>query len=175
MFDASREDQPTQEIAQVIGQNDQTQPHLIRDKALAGESCPVQRILAFLDPLLDGATPIVKVNHPWSLRALETDSRKEFAAMPRDLGNHPSRPVPTGGLIAEIGKPDDGFSGWTTHWPGQQVFNLFLKHLVGGKPDGIQKAFLLQVLINLRLGEGGIPPKVFADFLLLLASHDWFQ
>ena len=67
MFDASREDQPPQEIAQVIGQNEQTQPHLIRDKALAGESCPVQRILAFLDPLLDGATPIVKVNQPWRL------------------------------------------------------------------------------------------------------------
>ena len=61
--------------------------------------------------------------------------------MPLDLGNHPTRPVPTGRLIFEIGKPNDGFSGWAPHRSGQQVSNLGLKHLVGGKPDGIQKAF----------------------------------
>ena len=83
--------------------------------------------------------------------------------MPLDLGNHPTRPVPTDGLIFEISKPNDGLSGWTTHRSGQQVFDLFLKHLVGGKPDGIQKALLLQVFINLWLGEGGVTTKVFAD------------
>ena len=52
MFDSSGKDQMPQKIAQVIGQNKQTQPHLIRDKMLAGQSRPVQGILAFLDPLL---------------------------------------------------------------------------------------------------------------------------
>ena len=104
------------------GQDKQGQPHLIRDKALAGQPGPVQGILAFLDPLLGRATSIVKVNQPGGLRAHighdETDSRKEFAAMPLHLGNDPTRPVPTGGWIAEIGKPDDGLSGWATHGPG---------------------------------------------------------
>ena len=71
---------------------------------------------AFLDPLLGRATSIVKVNQPGGLCAQmghdETDSRKEFPAMPLHLGNDPTRPVPTGGWIAEIGKPDDGLSGW---------------------------------------------------------------
>ena len=162
MFDSSGKDQVSQKIAQVVGQNKQSQHHLIRDKALAGQPRPVQGILAFLDPLLGPAATVVKVNHPLGSCAPvgqdETDSRKEFAAMPLDLGNHPTRPVPTGRLIFEIGKPNDGFSGWAPHRSGQQVFNLRLKHLVGGKPEGIQKALLLQVFINLRLGEGGITP-----------------
>ena len=178
MFDSSGKDQTPQKIAQVIGQNKQSQPHLIRDKLLAGQSRPVQGILAFLDPLLGGAATVVKVNRALGSCAHigydETDSRKKFAAMPLDLGNHPASPVPTGGLIVEIGKPNEGFSGWTTNRPGQQVSDLGLKHLVGRKPDGIQISLLLQVFINLWLGEGGITPKVFAHLFLLVPSHDWF-
>ena len=158
MFDSSGKDQTAQKIAQVVGQNKQSQPHLIRDKALAGQPRPVQGILAFLDPLLGPAATVVKVNHPLGSCAPvgqdETDSRKEFAAMPLDLGNHPTRPVPTGGLVFEIGKPNDGFSGWAPHRSGQQVFDLFLKHLVGGKPDGIQ-TWIVTVPRGLRAGPGG--------------------
>ena len=179
VFDASRKDQPPEKIAQVVGQNKESLPHLIRDKSLAGQPSPVQGVLAFLDPLLGHTASVVKVNHAWGLCAHighnETDSRIEFALMPFDLGDDPTRTVPTGGLIFEVGKPDDGLSGWTTHRPGQQVFNLLLKDIVCGKPDGIQKALLLQVFINPRLGKGGIPTKVFAEFLLLVASHDRFQ
>ena len=68
-------------------------------------------MLAFLDPLLGRATTVVKVNHALGSCAPighdETDSRKEFAAMPLDLGNHPTRPLPTGGLILEVGKPNN--------------------------------------------------------------------
>ena len=67
-------------------QNKQTQPHLMRDKALAEQPRPVQGILAFLDPLLGPAATVVTVNHPLGSCAPvgqdETDSRKEFAAMP---------------------------------------------------------------------------------------------
>ncbi len=64
MFDSSGKDQASQKIAQVVGQNKQSQPHLIRDKVLAGQASPVQGILAFLDPLLGPAATVVKVNHP---------------------------------------------------------------------------------------------------------------
>ncbi len=64
MFDSSGKDQASQKIAQVVGQNKQSQPHLIRDKALAGQPRPVQGILAFLDPLLGRAATVVKVNPP---------------------------------------------------------------------------------------------------------------
>ena len=65
MFDSSGKDQTPQKIAQVVGQNKQSQPHLIRDKALAGQPRPVQGILAFLDPLLGRAATVVKVNLRW--------------------------------------------------------------------------------------------------------------
>ena len=91
MVDPSGKDETPQEVAQVVGQNKESQPHLIPDKALAGQPRPVQGVLAFLDPLLGGAAPVVKVNHPWSLCAPmghnETNSRKEFAAMPNDRNN----------------------------------------------------------------------------------------
>ena len=52
MVEPSGKDQPPQKIAQVVGQNKQSQSHLIRDKALSGQLPPVQGVLAFLDPLL---------------------------------------------------------------------------------------------------------------------------
>ncbi len=86
MFDSSGKDQTPQKITQVVGQNKQSQPHLIRDKMLAGQSRPVQRILAFLDPLLGRATTVVKVNHALGSCAHighgETDPRKKFVSMP---------------------------------------------------------------------------------------------
>ncbi len=98
VFDFLRKDQTSQEVAQVVGQNKESQPHLVRDKTLAGQSRPVQGVLAFLDPLLGGAASIVKVHHPWSLCTHigdnETDPRKEFALMPLNLGNHPTSPGP---------------------------------------------------------------------------------
>jgi len=60
MFDSSGKDQRPQKIAQVVSQNKQSQPHLIRDKMWAGHSRPVQGILAFLDPLLGGAATVRK-------------------------------------------------------------------------------------------------------------------
>ena len=97
MFDSSGKDQTSQKSAQVVGQNKQSQPHLIRDKMLAGQPRPVQGILAFLDPLLGRAATVVKVNHPWGSCAPigqdETDSRKEFAAKPSPLGSAISCPL----------------------------------------------------------------------------------
>jgi hypothetical protein len=42
--------QPPQQVSQVVGQDAQGQPHLIRHEAVAGEPGPVRGILALLDP-----------------------------------------------------------------------------------------------------------------------------
>ncbi|GAB5512212.1 MAG: hypothetical protein Rhims3KO_36130 [Hyphomicrobiales bacterium] len=38
--------------------------------------------------------------------------------------------------------------------------DLSLEHAVGGKPNGVAEPFGLQLLVDLRRGEGGIAPKV---------------
>ena len=47
-----RQRQPTQEVAQVVGQYEQLQPHLVVIELVARQTRPVQRVLALLDPLL---------------------------------------------------------------------------------------------------------------------------
>jgi len=47
----SRQGQPTQEIAQVIGQDKKLKTNLIIYKVVTGTACPVHRVFAFLDPL----------------------------------------------------------------------------------------------------------------------------
>jgi len=59
VFDSSGKDQTSQKSAQVVGQNKQSQPHLIRGKMLAGQPLSVQGILTFLDPLLGRAANVV--------------------------------------------------------------------------------------------------------------------
>ena len=50
---APRQRQATQEVAQVIRQHVQLQPHLVGIEAVTRQPCPAHRVLAFLDPLLD--------------------------------------------------------------------------------------------------------------------------
>ena len=49
------------------------------------------------------------------------------------------------------------------HRPGQQMVDLPIEHLVTRRADGIEEPLLLQVLVHLRAGEGGIRPQVSAQ------------
>src|SRR5437016_5257064 len=51
-LDGDGQDQPAQQIAEVIGDHPEEQPHLVGPEAVAGEPGPVGGFLAFLDPLL---------------------------------------------------------------------------------------------------------------------------
>ena len=75
-------------------------------------------------------------------------------------GNHPTRPVPTGRLIFEISKPSRRVFWVGAPQVGSAGVRSFLE-APGWKPDGIQKALLLQVFINLWLGEGGMHPAKY--------------
>jgi len=59
-----------QEIAQVVGQHEQLQPHLIIHKVMTGQPCPFDGVLAFLDPLFRRATLIVELHYPFSWAGL---------------------------------------------------------------------------------------------------------
>ena len=55
------------------------------------------------------------------------------------------------------------------------MLDLFLQDIVGGEPDGVEAAMLLQVLVHPRAGEGGVRPEVPAHPSPLIADHDGLQ
>ncbi len=73
--------------------------------AMAGQTCPVDRLLAFFDPLLRRASSIVELRHPRSRPRQvgddETDARVQLAGIPLDLGYHSAGLAPGRGLVAE--------------------------------------------------------------------------
>jgi hypothetical protein len=55
------------------------------------------------------------------------------------------------------------------------MLNFLLQHIVAGKPDGIVEATPLQVLVEIRAGEGGIGPEVPPHPCPLIAGHEGLQ
>ena len=75
--------QPAEEIAQVVPQDEEKEPHLVAHEPVTGKACPVQGVLAFPDPLLGCASLVVEVHDPLGssrqVRDNESDAREEFA------------------------------------------------------------------------------------------------
>ena len=76
-LDGDRQDQPTQEVAEVVRDNAQEQPHLIRSEAVTGEPRPVGGFLAFLDPLLRRA-PLVVEADDGAIRSVEGGDNEAY-------------------------------------------------------------------------------------------------
>ena len=62
VLDGQRQGQPTEQIAEVIGDDSQEQADLVRAEAVAGETRPMGRGLALLDPLLRRPAPVIEVD-----------------------------------------------------------------------------------------------------------------
>jgi hypothetical protein len=54
-LDRGGQPQPTQQIAEVVGDDGEEKPHIVRPEAVTGEASPVGRGLSFLDPLFGSA------------------------------------------------------------------------------------------------------------------------
>jgi len=54
--------QPPQQVAEVIGDDAEEQPHLVGPEPMTGEPGPVSRRLAFLDPLLRRPALVVEAD-----------------------------------------------------------------------------------------------------------------
>lgn len=89
--------------------------------------------------------------------------RSEQPLRDRDLG-HLEDHIPR--VVHHLG-PDHGTC--------QQRLNFALEHAVGGKANGVKVALLLQVLVDLRPGEGGVAPKEAADLLPAVSPDDRLQ
>jgi len=168
--------QPPQEVTQVIGQGEELQPHLVGHKPMTRQPRSLQRVLPLLHPLLGSPSSMVKVHDSLRLGPKIGDEKaypgKELSLVPFHFRDHPPGTLSARRLVPEVVIPDDGLLWWSPRRPLQQGLNLLLQHLITGKPDGIEEAMFLQVLIDLRAGKSSIGPKVQADPSSLIASHD---
>jgi len=57
-----RKSEAPEEVAQVVGQDEQGQPHLVGDEARTGEARPGKSVFTLLDPLL-AISPLVVETH----------------------------------------------------------------------------------------------------------------
>ena len=131
---------------------------------MAGQPSPVQGVLALFDPLLGSAPPIVEMHYPFRasrhVRDDEAHPREQLTLVPFHLGHHSPSTVPAPGLIPKVVVSDHWTLRRPAHRPPEQRGDPPLQHLVAGEPYSVKDLLLLEVLIDIRFGEGGIGPKV---------------
>src|SRR6516164_638896 len=115
-----RRRQRAQEIAEVVSERMKLEPHGVGRERPARQPCPLDRALAFLDPLFARPALIVEDDDPlgWArqVRDDETDARIKLAGMPFDFGDHPARLGPASPLIGEIGIEPTHLVRWSSDW-----------------------------------------------------------
>src|SRR5262249_44774881 len=103
--DGDRQHQPTQQVAEVVGDDAEQQPHLVGPAGVAGEPGPVGRGLALLDPLLGRSALVVEADDgsvpPGQGGDDEADPREQLTEMMLDLGDHAPWTLPGSGLVIE--------------------------------------------------------------------------
>ena len=109
-LDGEGQDQPAQEIAEVVGDNPEEQADLIGPEPVTGESGPVGGGFALLDPLLRLPTSAVEADdgavRPGQGGHDEADAWEQLAEVMLDLRDHAARTVPGGGLVLEAAVAD---------------------------------------------------------------------
>lgn len=73
----NRKGEATQEVTEVICQDEEGQPHLVGDEAAAGEARPGQGILAFFDVLLTEPSLIVEADNAFRFGAQVGDDESD--------------------------------------------------------------------------------------------------
>src|SRR5271170_7195756 len=93
-----RRRQRPHEVAKVVGKSMKLEANRVGGKGTARQASPLDRALAFLDPLLRSAAVIVESDDAlgWSCQVGhdEADARVQLARMPLDLGHHSAGLVP---------------------------------------------------------------------------------
>jgi hypothetical protein len=82
--------------------------------------------------------------------------------MPFDLGNHPARLVPASGLIGEVRVRSAHVIGRATNRTLEQIADPLLKDAVRRKSNGVFDPLGFEVLVNFRIREARVRPKIDA-------------
>jgi hypothetical protein len=95
---------------------------------MAGEPCPVGGRLAFLDPLLCGASLVVETDdglvRPGQRGDDEAHAGEKFAEVVLHLRDYAARAVPGGCLVVEAPVADQGRVTWSVPRSSQQILDL---------------------------------------------------
>src|SRR5262245_2388676 len=152
------------------------EPHRVGGERSARQSRPLDRTLAFFEPLLASAALVVEgddpLRRPCHVGDDEADTRIKLSGMPLDFRNHPARLGPASGLIAEVRMKPTHLVWRSPNWTLEQITDPVLEDLVGRQPDRILDPFGFQVFVDARHGEGCIGPEIDARYLALVACDD---
>ena len=161
--DSLRPCQPPPKVAQVIGDDGQPQPDLVRPEPVTTEPRHLHCLLSFFDPLLRCPPFVVKPYHRLTrkrqVRHNEPDSRVQLSQMMLYLRHHPSGRLPSGCLVQQSLVFDQRFLAGPAHRARHQFGNISFQVVVRRNANGVLHAPLLQRLIDLRFGEGGVGTK----------------
>jgi hypothetical protein len=139
-LDGDGQDEPTQQIAEVVGDDPEQQADLVGPIPVTGEPGPVGGFLALLDPLLGRPALVIEAEdgaiRPGQGGDDEAHPRKEFSEVMLNLGDHSSRPVPGGRLIREAPVPDQRRIAGPAAGPDEQIFDGPLQHGIGREGKG---------------------------------------
>jgi len=91
--------------------------------------------------------------------------------MELDLRHYAPCLLPTRCLIEKALVPHHRLVARPSHWPGQQLPNVPLQIVVGGKADRVLHVAFFQRRVHLRLGKGRIGPKNYLLAQRLLALN----
>ena len=109
---------------------------MIVDKIMTGESCPLHRVLAFLDPLLRRPPMVVEADNvllaPGEVGDDEPNSGEKLATMPFRFRDYPTLTIPRRGLVPELVVYDDWSLRRTPNRPRHELLNFTVQDVIGG-------------------------------------------
>jgi hypothetical protein len=109
-----------EKVAKIVGERMKLEPHGVGRERSARQPCPLDRALAFLDPLFARPAPIVE-----NRRA---DKARRDAIR---LWRSPGAAWSSSRLVGEIGMESTHLVQWSSDWALEQVADPMLEDLVG--------------------------------------------
>jgi hypothetical protein len=91
-----------------------------------------------------------------------SDARIKLARMPLDLGDDPTWLRPGSGLISKVRVGTPHFVRRTADGAVEEIADPLLQDPVGGKPNGVFDPLGFEVLVNFRIREARVRPKIDA-------------
>src|ERR1039458_3978405 len=128
VLNPSRQTQPPPKIPQVVGQQAQRQPHLIRAKTMTRQAGHLYGPLPLPAPLLLSPPLLIEPHHRparrLKVRHDEPHAREQLLSMELYLRHYSSCRFPTGGLIEKALVPHDWFVAGPPHRARQQFLDV---------------------------------------------------